>query len=58
MTDGGMIWACFHILVSVSLLAALIADITDLNDDRVERLRRLNIVQAKFDTDMMLSLVG
>eukprot|EP00913_Durusdinium_trenchii_P008468 g7953.t1 len=36
--DGGLIWASLHILLSCSLLAALIGDISELKQERREQL--------------------
>mmetsp|Transcript_66956 Transcript_66956/g.176618 ORF Transcript_66956/g.176618 Transcript_66956/m.176618 type:complete len:432 (-) Transcript_66956:187-1482(-) len=55
-TDGGRMWAFFHIAVSVSLVAAFISDVADLAAARVRALQRLNLVRARMDCDLMRSL--
>jgi len=55
-TDSGRIFAFFHILVSVSLLAAIIGDIGQLAAEREAALKRLAMFESKLDVDMMASL--
>ena len=49
-------WSFFHILLTVSLLAAVISDIDDLRVARAAALKRLKMVRAKFNVEMMKSL--
>jgi hypothetical protein len=55
-TNGGRMWAFLHILISVSLLAALIGQVGELAADRTLALKKLNLFDKSMDTDLMLSL--
>lgn len=55
-TDGGRMWAFFHILISVSLLAALLAQFGELADQRKLLLQKLKLVKGSLDTELMMSL--
>ena len=55
-TDGGRMWAFFHILISVSLLAALLGQFGELADERKLMLKKLELVKGSLDHDLMMSL--
>ena len=56
-TDGGMLWACFHILISVVLLAEGISTIGELQSTRKEELQRLEQLKRKLDANMLDGLL-
>jgi len=54
--DGARMWSFVHIAVSVSLLAALLGDVTQLTQDRIMKLKKLSLLQGRLDIDLMKSL--
>ena len=54
--DGARMWSFFHIAVSVSLLAALLADVKMLSDERTMKIKKLALVRGRLDIDLMKSL--
>ena len=46
-TNGGRMWAFVHILISVSLLAALLGQFGELSDQRKLLLQKLKLVKAR-----------
>ena len=55
-TDGGRMWAFFHILISVSILTATLNDVSELFDARKAALRRMKMIEGAADVGLMLSL--
>ena len=55
-TDSGRMFAFVHIVISVSLLAALIGDVGELSAERKESLRKLSLLKGKLDIELMKSL--
>ena len=55
-SDGGRMWAFFHIVISVSILAASIRDVSELSKARQEALRKMDMVKGSLDVDLMMSL--
>ena len=43
--DAGRMWAFFHIVISVSLLAAIIADVDELSQKRAAALHKLTLLE-------------
>jgi potassium channel subfamily K len=56
-TQGGRLFACFHILASVVLLGELIATADELRMARADTLRRVSQLQRKLDENMLTSLL-
>jgi len=54
--DGPKLFACFHILYSVSSLAALLNTVTELQSERRVMLRKGNLLQRQLDVDLIQSL--
>ncbi len=54
--NAGRMWAFFHIVISVSLLAASLADVGMLQENRKAALRKMDMVKGSLDVDLMLSL--
>jgi hypothetical protein len=54
--DNARMWAFFHILISVSLLAAIIGDVGELALERKTKLHKLTLLKGQLDTDLMKSL--
>ena len=57
-TEGGRIWACFHILFSVVLLAEAMASVGELSEERRVAFERLSQMTKKLDADMLDELLG
>jgi hypothetical protein len=55
-TDGGRMWALFHILFSVSILTATLGDVSELHEAREAALRRMKMIKGAADVGLMLSL--
>ena len=55
-TRGGRWWAMFHIIISVSLLSAILVDVDTLRELRKEKLRKVKIFTGSMDTDLMIAL--
>ena len=55
-SDGGRMWAFFHIAISVSILAASVRDVSELSKARQEALRKMDMVKGSLDVDLMMSL--
>ena len=55
-TNGGKMWAFFHIAVSCSLVAALISDVSDLSAERSEALHKMVLLKGRLDMDLMSSV--
>ena len=55
-TDGGKMWAFIQIIVSVSLLAAVIGDIGELSEARAAALHKMELLGGTRDFEMMKSL--
>jgi len=56
-TQEGMLWACFHILFSVVLLAEAMASIGELSTERRVAFERLEQLTRKFDLMMLDGLL-
>lgn len=56
-SDAGRVWASFHILLSVVLLAEAIATLGALHIERAEAFQRLAQLNKKLDHAMMASLL-
>ena len=56
VTDPGKIFACFHLLISVSLLAQLISDISSLMAQRATQLKRAEMLAKRLDPELIKSL--
>ena len=57
-TDGGKMWACFHILLSVVLLTEAISTIGILAEERKAVLARLKQLQRKLDVSLLDNLMA
>ena len=55
-TDGSYLWAFFHILLSVSLLTAIIGDVSELAAARKQALHKLTLLKGRLDFELMKSL--
>jgi len=55
-TEAAKTFAFFHILISVSLLAAIISDVGELGAERRNALKRMHMFESRLDTDLMASL--
>jgi len=55
-TSAGRIFAIFHIVISVSLLAALIGDVNELAEERKAALHKLTLLKGRLDLDLMRTL--
>ena len=55
-TSGGHMWAFFHIVISVSLLAAIVGDVNKLRRQRSMALAKLKMFRSTLDLDMLRSL--
>jgi len=56
-SEAGQIWACFHILFSVVLLAEAIGSIGELQEDRRVAFERLHQMQRQLDARMLDGLL-
>lgn len=56
VTDGGKMWAFFHIFLSVALMATVITDVGELRSKRAQLLKRMLLMKASLDLEMMKSL--
>ena len=55
-TPGARLFACFHILLSVSWLLSLFSDISTLSKTRKSQLERASLLTRKFDHDELMAL--
>ena len=55
-SDGSRVFAIVHILISVSLLAAVISDVSELQQDLSLAIKRYNMFQSRLDPSLMASL--
>ena len=55
-TDGSMLWASFHILVSVSWLASLLGLISDTRTQRTHDLQRADALAVQLSEDLIKTL--
>ena len=55
-TDGSRVWAFFHILISVSVLAAIISDVDELAEQRRLAMHKLTLLRGTLDFELMKSL--
>jgi len=56
-TDGGKLWAVFHIIISVSLLGDLIATLDELRDERRAVLAKVAQLTRKLDSKLLKDLM-
>ena len=56
-TEGGRIWSCFHILISVVMVGEGISTIGVLQTERSEEMDRLEQLNRKLDANMLDSLL-
>jgi len=56
-TDGGKLWATFHIIISVSLLGDLIATLDELRDERRALLAKVAQLTRKLDSQLLADLM-
>lgn len=56
-TEYGRLWACFHILLSVVMLAEGISTMGELQTNRKEELDRLEQLKRKLDANMLNGLL-
>ena len=56
-TDGGKIWACFHICMSVGLLGELISSFDELRGQRAETLKHIESLERKLDEELLERLM-
>jgi len=57
-TQGARLWAAFHILVSVVLLAELIGTIDTLRKERADTLHRVAQLQKRVSADLVARLIA
>ena len=57
-TEEGRIWATFHILFSVVLLAEMLASVGELGEERRIALERLGQLQRQLDANMLSGLLA
>jgi hypothetical protein len=55
-TRGGRWFAMLHIIISVSLLSAIIMDVDSLRQLRKEKLRKVRVFTGSMNTDLMVAL--
>ena len=48
-TQGGRLWASFHMLISVAMLGELISTIDQLNQERSRTLKRIQQLSRRLD---------
>ena len=56
LTESGRVFAFVHIVISVSLLAALIGDVGELAEERKSSLHKLSLLKGRLDLGLMKSL--
>ena len=56
LTDGGKFCSIVHILISVCILTAVIADVDQLRDKRKRLLQRASLLKKKLDRELITSL--
>lgn len=57
-TQGGKLWACFHILVSVGLIGELISSVGILAAEREETLKELHQLQRPLDGEFLSEILS
>jgi len=55
-TDAGRLWACFHLMLSVCLLAALISEVGALQESRRLMLEKSARIKRQVNRELILSL--
>lgn len=55
-TDSGCMWAFVHIAISVSLLGTLIGDISDVRNQRLTALKKVELLKGSLNIELMKSL--
>merc|ERR1719473_2323865 len=55
-TENGRLWACFHLMLSVCLLASLISETSMLAAKRQKLIEKADRIQKQCNRDLILSL--
>jgi len=57
-TDGGMVWACFHILISVAMLGELVSSFDGLREEWSKKKEKVAQMILKSDPNFAQNLMG
>uniref|UniRef100_A0A7S4B0P3 Potassium channel domain-containing protein n=1 Tax=Chrysotila carterae TaxID=13221 RepID=A0A7S4B0P3_CHRCT len=55
-TQGGRLWACFHIMISVALLGELLSSVDELRQTRKRAVRKVRQLAAEISPDLLQNL--
>ena len=56
-TQGGRLWSCFHILISVALLGEFISTFDDLRAERAKTEARIRVLTTRVNSQMLDNLL-